>query len=662
MPISTGRERQWDFVLDGIGYRCVENEQGVPIWGSQLVPRIASEGAQIAEEERQQLSWHSGFGYSHALAGNTYWYSSGGCDLSKARQLTMAALVTTFAASGTVTGFVELGTKLYSISGRYLENVDTSADSVTTPNNTDYTLGFDAGSGTTLSAVVPWDSLLTLFFSSDTVAYTYNGSVAPTQLTTNSIKGVYAATAWAQQANAYTLARSYTASGDPAIAWIAQGVGLDSTSWTAAYDVGDDTKAITGVAGGQLMYWIAKVDGLYYIAADSGRSVRVFSVPIDSNNGKGLFVDTSGQVWYPSAFGLYRYNPFNGNVADVTPGRGLGLGNCPIYGDRWSIAQYKGWYYCSVYNGTDSYLMLGREREEGEPGIGPMIWHGALAKASSALVQGLYVYGGTNPPRLYWGSGTNISYIRLPAKADNQLQSSASRYSASGSTYFPAENMGTAAARWNLAGIIVEAEGFNTDTYGDFYAMIDKGTSYVLIGRLQAGGRVFIPIPSGDWRFSNITLRLDITNASSTTTPVIRAITMLATRRVYTRKLIETTVWCSERVLGHMGAPPVNSLGNSLRGQELYDHIERLTVQGPVELHDWWTANERVQRVLVQPVRELLVKYHGTGEAAMAASFAMVAQTSETVSVDAAPPPAPPGTGPLPSVYGVAIYGQGIYA
>ena len=651
MPSSTGRERQYDFILDGIGYRCVKNERGVPIWGSQLVPRIASEAVQISEEERQQLSWHSGFGYSHALSPNTYWWANS-CDLSRPRQLILGPLVTTFAASGTVSGFVELGTGLFSISGRYLEKVDTSADSVTIPDNIDYTLGFDAGSGATMSAVVPWDSLLTVFFSSDTVAYTYNGAVAPTQLTTNSIKGVYAASCWSQAANSFVLGRSYTASGDPAITWIAQGLDLDSTSWVTAYDVGDDTKAITGVAGGQLMFWVAKGDGLYYVAADSGRSVRVFSVPIDSNNGKGLFVDTAGQVWYPSAFGLYRYNPFNGSVADVTPGRGLGLGSCPIYGDRWSVVQYKGWYYCMVYNATDSYLMVGREREEGEPGIGPMIWHGALAKVSSALVQGLYIYGGTNPPRLYWGSGTNISYIKLPAKADNPLQSSSYRFAASGSVYFPAENMGTAAARWNLAGIIVECEGFTSTTYGDFYTMIDKSPSYVLLGRLQSSGRVFIPLPSGDWRFSNITLRLDITNAASATTPKIRAMTMLATRRVYTRKLIETTAWCSERVLGHMGSPPVDEAGNALRGEELYNHIERLTIQGPVELKDWWTGNERTQRVLVQPLREVLVKYHGTDEAESAATFSMLSLTSTTMSVDMAE---------AAGIYGQAVYGQNMY-
>lgn len=650
MPISTGRERQWDFTVDGIGYRCVTKQDGTPIWQSQLVPRIASESVQISEEDHQHKSWHSGFGYSHFLAPSTYWWASA-VDASRARTLIMGPLVTTFAASGTVTGFVELGSNLYSISGRYLEKVDTSADSVTTPNNTDYTLGFDAGSGQTLAAVVPWDSLLTLFFSSDTVAYTYNGSVAPTQLTGQSIKGVYAATAWAQQANAYTLARSYTASGDPAIAWIAQGVGLDSTSWTAAYDVGDDTKAITGVAGGQLMYWIAKVDGLYYVAADSGRSVRVFSVPIDSNNGKNLFVDVSGQVWYPSAFGLYRYNPFTGRVDNVTPGRGLGLGDCPIYGGRYSLAQYQGWYYCMVYNDTDSYLMVGREREEGEPGIGPLIWHGALAKVASALGNGLYVYGGTNPPRLYWGAGANISYIRLPAKADNPLQTSGYRFAASGSIYFPADNMNTAAARWNLAGLIVEGEGLNSSNYGDFYAKIDNSSSYVLIGRLQASGRVFVPIPSGDWRFSNITLRLDLTNAASTTTPKIRAITMLATRRVYTRKLIETTVWSSERVLGHMGSPPVGTAGNMLRGEELFQHLERLTVQGPVELKDWFTGNERTQRVLMQPVREILVKYHGTEEAESAATFSMLALSSETVSIEVAE---------APMIIGQGIIGQGI--
>lgn len=633
MPVvMTGRERQHDIYIDGEGYVVVEDEKGVPLWRSDPVPRIAGETAQIAEERREHRSWHSGFGYARALAPNTYHYCSGGIDASRPRQIIMGPLVTTMAALGNVTDFVELGSVLYVAASRYLQKVDTSGDTCVTPDVADYTTGFDFTAGKAISVMTAWDSVIFILFSTATNAYTYDGTNnAPTQLNTNSIRGVYSAKFWSESANAYVLARTYTASGDPAVAWIAQGAALDSTNWTAAYDVGDDTKAITGLAGGKTMVWVGKRDGLYYIDGRSGRTPRVIeALPVDDNNGENLFVDATGQVWYPSAGGLYRYNPNTGVVWDVTPGRGL-QNQSPIYGNRWSVVQYKGWYYASVYNGTDSYILVGREREEDEPGIGPIIWHGALVKVASAQITCMYVCGLTSPPRLYFGYGSTVAYFRLPDKADNPIQSSTYRHAASGSIYFSAENMGTVGSRYSLAGIVVQCKGMSVSTYADIFARIDNG-EWQLINRLQASGRVFIPLPSGDWRFSDLELRFDITNASSTSTPEIWGVTVLATQRVYTRPLIQTSVWCSQRVLSDMGIRERRS------GLEIVDALDNLSVQGPVLLTDFFTGNKRDTQVLVQPVRLRLARYKGEDgkwtEWAEVADVTLVAQSSEVVQID----------------------------
>lgn len=627
------REHKWDWVINGKGYLVLRENgsgyltigEGTPVYRSDAIPAIANEAPKIAEEERKYPSLHGGFGFARYLIPATYDF--GDCiDTTQPRRIKMPPLITSATAPAAVTGgFVELGSNFFVAAGRYLCKVNTSTDLVITPDNSDYTKGFDAGASTVISSAIAWDSLIDVWFSSATDGRTYSGSAAPTTLSGSNVQRVYSAKFWSESANAFVQVGSTTVSGDPAVTWIAQGAALDSAiggNWVTQYDIGDDTRAITGVAGSKTMAWVAKTDGLYYVDGRSGKSMRVFEAyPIDGDNGEGIFADSMGRVWYPSKGGLLRYTPQTAMVEDVTPGRGLSHSET-IYGRVRAVTQYKGWYYASIYNGTTSYIMVGRDRE-GEPGIGPVIWHGALAKLTGEITH-LYVLGLTSPPRLYFAAGTTVGYIRIDA---------AYTYATTGKLYFPADNFESLGSRWNLAGFVFSCKGFNASTYADVYAKIDKG-DWQLVNRLQASGRVFLPIPSGDWRFTEIAFYLDLVNADTSTTPEIWGITMLATQRVYTRQLVQTSVVCSKRVLDHYGIRTRRS------GPTMVNELDSLSVERPITADDYLTGEKRTRRFLVQPIHTRLARFGEKGkweEWAEAVDLTMVAQASATVQVDAAP-------------------------
>lgn len=636
--MATGRERQWDILLDGTdwGYKVVQQD-GVPVWSTEPVPKISGDALQIAEEQRSYDSLHLGFGWSQVGIPNAYWWAEG-IDCRDARDVKMAPLVTSFTSLAAGTAFFKQGSSLYLIDGRYIQRVSMSGDTNDTceaPVSPATATGKDFGSGVVVTAGISFDGSTIVYIGNAANGWLFTGSTW-TELTGSSIQGSYGGRFWSDNANAYVTFRTYLVSSDPAIAWLAQGSTVDSASWSSAYDVGDDTQSITGAVGAAKQAWVAKKDGLYYIDR-YGRSVEVLgSVPVDDNNGVNLDVDMAGRIWYPGR-NFLRYDPNSGTVDDVMPGQGLPLSSCPIYGRVTCHVQYKAWHYAWVYNGTDSYLMCGREREQGEPGIGPLIWHGALAKVASAEAKAMFVWTATSPPRLYWAAGSNVYWMRLEETMT---------YAASGTLYLPYDNWGVAGTQWYHAGLVVDNTGCNTATYLDIYAKLDGAASWSLINSVKSAGYAFVPLPSGTWKFSECALRIDFTNGGATTaTPRIQAISSRATRRPPVRDLIQTMLHCSERAIGHYGITTRKS------GAEQLSHLRTLLGQGPVQLKDWWTGSERRTDVMVVSVKEHLVEEKEWQEAASAASITMVAQSSETVQTQAE----------SAGRYGTAVYGTGAY-
>lgn len=625
MPLQTPRKRSHDIELNGYPYAVVR-DKGVPAWVVTRSPEIAGQTGGPQDVERAYRSCHSGFGWSQYVAPNTYHYCTsgaggigvwGGLDERFPNQGIMGPLVVTLItpamnATVGVTDIFEFGNYLYCLSGRFIGQIDTTAS----PEGVwaKFTLG---DSATLLTEAELFDDYVVIANSTGDDLYTFDGSTFTAR--TAAPKGSYLAK-WEADPD-FSLATSYSALSTTCLAWLAQNSNpATAANWagfsTNNYPVGDASGSITGLVAVDRTIFIARTDGLYYLDGATGRAPRLIeAIPINANNGVNTIADSLGRIWYPAKSGLYRYDPNSGIIDEVTPGRGQ-PDRSGIRGLVSALAHFRSWTYASVYDGTDSYIMVGRERENGEPGFGPMIWHGAIAKISGTKVTSMHLSSLTDPPRLWMGllSG-NVAYFRLPSNGDNPLLDSNYRYTDTGSIYYPSDDYGGGGMLWQQQNVVVEAENMSTGSRVDVYIRRDLG-SWVRLGNINDNGRLVI-LTSGDQRFSQAELRIDVVNASSLSTPVIRVLAGRATQRPSQDDIISTRFVCYDEALSRLGLP------SRYTGQTLADQLDALDDYYPVILKDWWTGAERESTVIVMPGHKSIIVQEGDKSGGLAVDVTM---------------------------------------
>jgi hypothetical protein len=492
----TGRDRPWDLDINGYPFEVVRDKNGVPNWAVPRSPDIAGQTTGVEDIERSYRSCHSGFGWSQYSAPNTYHYCTN-MDARYPSQITMGPLVTAITqtsknATVGVTGFFEYGSYLYTLSGRYCNRIDPSSDTVASAGGFPY----DFGSGTVATMGMRFDANVLIGFTGGTVQIVkFDG----TNFTADddSLLGAYFTKFWAD--TDYSLVQSFLSGNNPAVAWLAQTAEpFTIGNWAGSggdYKIGDAGSTINSLAAIERTLFAGKTDGLYYLDGKSGRSpCLVPAVPTDSTNGLNMIADSQQRIWYPAKSGLYLYDSASGAIDDVSPGRGL-PDRSGIQGLKTAIATFRSWTFVSVYDGTSTYIMAGRQREDGEAGYGPYIWHGALAKIVGDKVTSMHVSSLVSPPRLWFGlKSGDVSYIILPSNGDNPLNDSLCRYAASGSIYFSADDYGISGMRWNLQNLVIETEGVDANTTVAVYERRDlnSGTAQVetatVLGAITGGG------------------------------------------------------------------------------------------------------------------------------------------------------------------------------
>jgi len=597
-------------------FKVARDKSHVPLWKVDRSPDVMGYTTGVEDMERRYASTHSGFGWGQYSAPNTYHYGVN-YDGRFPNQGICGPLVTSVAqtsknATVGVTSFFEYGSYLYTLSGRYCNRIDPSADTVAAAGGFPY----DFGASTVATMGIRFDANVLIAFTGTTELVKFDGTNFTSDA--DSLQGDYFAKAWSD--TDWVLAQTFLSGSNPSVAWCAQAAEpFTIGNWSGAdgsYPIGDSGSAITGIAGVERTIFVGKTDGLYYIDGRSGRApLLVPAMPVASDNGTNMIADSMGQVWYPARSGLYLYDPNNGTIDDVSPGRGL-ADRSGIIGLKTAIAHYRAWTFVAVYDGTDSYIMAGRRREEGEPGFGPYVWHGALAKITSTKVTSMHLSSLVSPPRLWLGllSG-NVAYIKLPSNGDNPLLDSTYRYAASGSIYYPADDYSVGGMRWNLQRAVIEAEGLSATTTVQVYERRDLG-SWVSLQTITSSGRTTITT-TGDKRFSRCELRLDVVNDSSSSTPVIRMLVGQASRRPTLQDVIFTTVLTTDDAVSRMG------IGTRYTGKNLSDQLDTLDAYYPVSVKDWWTGSERSQTVLVMPVRKRIVEQEGDAAGGQAVDLVM---------------------------------------
>jgi len=602
MPGYEGRERQWDFTLNDYPF-TVYRPRGVPAWRVAREPDIAGQGKGGQAVAHPYRSTHAGFGWGQMLAENTYHFGNP-ADGRYPMGSFCGPLVYSMTLQGTgrtaVTGFVEKGSILYAVAGKWVNKITLNAapasDAVASTGGWPYdlttgnsgavgTVGVEFDGNIVFGATIASGASMTLFDGTNFTVM--NGANVP--------EGAYLVKYYGD--TDYQIATCALISSTPSAAWAAQGATLTTgTNWSGYagdYGIGDTSGSFTGLAAVERTLFPAMNDGLYYIDGRSGRAPRIITaVPRDSNNGVNTFADSSGRIWYPTKAGLLLYDPASGTIDDITPGRAL-PNDSGIIGHCTAFAQFRAWTYTAVYDGTDSYIMAGRPREQGEPGYGSYVWHGALVKISSDKVTSMHISSLVSVPRLLFGLNSgDVKSILLPSNGDNPLSDSSASFAASGSLYFGADDLGQGGMYWNLETVVCETEMNHANSTVKVYDRRDLGSWTQIGSTITTSGRTVIT-PAADKRFSRLELRFDLVNGVSTSTPVVRVLTPQALPRPSLRNITYATVVLDDEALSRMGVPIRSSAAELATALATYDSGAVYT------LKHHWTGTEVSETVEV---------------------------------------------------------------
>jgi hypothetical protein len=630
--MATGKERAWDISLNGQPYRVVRDQKGQPAWRSASEATVGAKQPTRSGEEREWLTWHMGMGYSHFMYPGTYHYATA-MDARLPRQIIMgpasyyddgAGVGLEETRPGVIRDLIEYREKLYASQGGTVNLVNANDGSLSA-----------AWAGHTVAGggdmVVSGNSLLAGGYTAAPYLTEWD-AVAETATTSGTVKAEHLCIF--NPDSEPVLARSYNdANGNPCVSWCALSADvLTEANYSADYRVGETAAPITGLCAVDRTLFVAKTDGLYYVDA-SGRVPKIIDVPpepvwftyiYDSEvrQGRGLFADSSGNVWYPTTNRLLLYDPRSGSVWDVTPGDPA-LNAATLRGRPTCVVQYGKWFYVAVRYSIDSqHIYVGRYREEGEAGVGPVIWHGPILSVGTGSTQiTSMVPSAKNPGRMWFNSGEKVRYFCVPTNADSPLDDSTYRYATTGKFYLSKDEMGVRGTQWWPVRFVIDNEGLTASTYIDVYIQRDDAATWTKIHSdhiTTPGQAVVTPTAGTDWRFGRAALRLDVTNASATSTPKITAVTGEVIRRAAVRDVIECQVYCSDNVSSRYGIPTRRS------GAQQITDLHGLEEGQPVALKDWWTGSERSRTVLVLPVRETVVKQQGDESVEQAVNLALV--------------------------------------
>jgi hypothetical protein len=235
--------------------------------------------------------------------------------------------------------------------------------------------------------------------------------------------------------------------------------------------------------------------------------------------------------------GLDRYHVqnrlVNGPTGWCQPG--VGLENAtPIAGACTATAYYDGGCFAAFYNGTDSWLMFGRDRAElGVSGTGPMVWH-SFKKFANVRISTLLPVTTAAGLRYLWvvakneDAGTSHAWrMALPSSGGplaDLINTAGMTFETAGAFYLTRETLAKptlykALRRFEITGRRIG------DPYVSLFANADEA-GYVLQGTVrEKPGRAFLATTR---RMKQLDIRLDLHGASATDPLFIDAVRMTA--------------------------------------------------------------------------------------------------------------------------------------
>ncbi len=187
---------------------------------------------------------------------------------------------------------------------------------------------------------------------------------------------------------------------------------LVAASWSDEIQCGSKIQIPTGIIVFEKTALVGKPDGLYGVSPE-GKGARVISrMTRDVDNCLGLAV-IEPHAWVPHSRGLYRFAP--GLVESIGLEKEI-INEGPVRGRFKAFVSDGQWVFGILPVGSDTYIMVSRDRRGGEPGFGPLIWD-TWVFLSGISSESIWLSDLWSPPRLFLGHDNNVGYIKLSTGA-----------------------------------------------------------------------------------------------------------------------------------------------------------------------------------------------------------------------------------------------------
>jgi hypothetical protein len=430
---------------------------------------------------------------------------------------------------------------------------------------------------------------------------------------------------------------------------------MTPANWGASITVGDSTYPISSLVSDQGHVYVAKTNGLHDVDGTTGFTPNLmpfYENTIDDDNGQST-VNANGSIYVNDVAGLFRLDVSGGSttgrITTVTPGHGL-PNETPIRGKILAQTNYGPWVIAAVYNGTDTYIMWGRDIRQGDAGtspfgygagygpspsaIGPspMLWHGGLIYLPGEQCRMLAISGLTSPPRLWVGSwdgaAAHLRWCVIP-RSENPLQDVEYQFATSWEFHIPGQDWGHPVTTKDLLQIDVQGDGLGSVASADITVAVDGGPE-VLFGTANQSPQTSI-VGAADVFGRRLALCLE-GHGGQVSPAVIRALMLRAQLRPAIRRIRTYDVLLGEGNVDRMGGRDIT------RPVSDYWKLEPLQWGGRVKLRDEFGQGYDV--LVLPPITRKVIYLRGesgkgTAEPVMVATLTLkllVADPPESIT------------------------------
>ncbi len=330
----------------------------------------------------------------------------------------------------------------------------------------------------------------------------------------------------------------------------------DSLNWSALDIIGDSGIPSTGLASVAYQLFVAKEDGLYAADIETGRFPSLtpeLAAWRDTVNGKGAF-GWGGLAFMPTVRGLKMY--YAGQLFSAGP-EAMSANDSEVVGYVTAMTGDANWLFATLYNGTDTYILAGRNPKPDDRYPGEFTWN-VVWYMSGGPYTAMTISGLNNDPRLWVARNGDVRYIKLGDTLDNPLQDSAATYMATGTDYYPAHDGGSPMVDKHFLELRVSAEQLSYTCYITWSFKLDDETTWTELGKTKVSPVTVLKFDTAtDVIGRRIELKAAYTRGATTTdTPIVRNVELLAVEYPSNRKLLSASFLVSDKTQTRTGVDP----------------------------------------------------------------------------------------------------------